>query len=731
MMRNAYTARRKSRRGFTLVEVIVSAIIVAFMGAVGFFSYANIRNANIDSRERDTAKIFAQRTMERVRADAQTGFDMLTTANENDVLTTDPGETMVVSQFPDHNRTITIVDQGTPELKRVQVNIVWNHEQNPAAPRNYQLVAILTRPGNLLPGNIQGNVSDSATGTLVAGALVTINNLVTGETHTIATNDKGFYTFANILSGAFTLTPGNWNLSATASGYDPYVHPANPVNVPANTNVIVNFGMVHLQTGMIRVNVFEDVTSNPLSQYVSLYQGGAFVARNDSTYGAGTFEHTVNFPDSNPQFFTLVTGKGKPGDITQEEGSYPYLANGHCGRFNACESWANALNYKGWSSAAFLPLATITGQNIAYDTRTAPVVCGINWPQWAAGPDTIQLRPGGTTTVNVYLIPIPIAKYNGTILDSLGAVMPNSKISVRWHNGYAYSSVPIDVPTGVFVNVEVPAEQELFPNATGYYAQALASANVTRMCCCNVACAQTLSSGWQPRGPFYEGGSLTQDISLSPSTDNICGDAKGNVDEVNDGPVAGATVTIAGLTATTNGAGAYEFKCSGEGYRIPQGAYAVNASRPGFYAFSSSGNSFYAPRGSIQIIANNTKVYAPPIRLLRQGIGTVTGRVVQLIGGVPTGVAGITVKLDWFSDGSDNQSVNTAANGTFTFNNASEAWPPSSVVGDLSFVQGPRKHTAKVPDTTTYIGAWKANIDLQAGDTLDAGDIVVSARSGT
>jgi hypothetical protein len=224
---------------------------------------------------------------------------------------------------------------------------------------------------------------------------------------------------------------------------------------------------------------------------------------------------------------------------------------------------------------------------------------------------------------------------------------------------------------------------------------------------------------------------VTQDFTLTAPSDQTCGNANGQVDEVNDGPVAGATVTIAGLTAITNGAGAYEFKCSGAGHRIPQGAYTVNASRPGFYAFSSSGNSFYTPRGSIQIIANDTRVYAPPIRLLRQGVGTVTGKVVELIGGVPTGVAGITVKLDWFSDGSDNQSVVTAANGTFAFNNASEAWPPPSVVGDPSFVQVSRKHTAKVPDTVTYIGDLKANIDLQAGDTLDVGDIVVSARSGT
>lgn len=716
MMRNAYTARRKSRRGFTLVEVIVSAIIVAFMGAVGFFSYANIRNANIDSRERDTAKIFAQRTMERVRADAQTGFDMLTTANENAVLTTDPGETMVVSQFPDHNRTITIVDQGTPELKRVQVNIVWNHEQNPVAPRNYQLVAILTRPGNLLPGNIQGKVSDSATGTPVAYALVTINNLVTGETHTIATNaTTGFYTFANILSGAFTLTPGNWNLSATASGYDPYVHPANPVNVPANTEVTVNFNMVAQLTGTIQGHVEDLGSGAALLQYVSLLQGGNFVNMNDTTWAAGTFKFTISFASPGAQGFTLVTNREGPGVTPdQKQRSFPYLAvSPHCGNFPDCEGWGKAYNYKGWSSAV-----------VGADRET---FIGCNpWNNFDAN---IQLLPGQTIDIVIKLVPVPTATLTGSVFNASGALVPNSSVSAYWHyNNTPYSSVIAGDGT---YSLNVPAEQSLFDDDLVYYLRARAQATANRICCCDVTCAQTLIAGPFPVGPLYAGDVVTQDFTLPAPTDNICGDAKGNVDEVNDGPVAGATVTIAGLTATTNGAGAYEFKCSGVGYRIPQGAYAVNASKSGFYTFSSSGNSFYAPRSSIQIIANNTKVYAPPIRLLRQGVGTVTGRVVELIGGVPTGVAGITVKLDWFSDGSDNQSVVTVANGTFAFNNASEAWPPSSVVGDSSFVQVSRKHTAKVPDTTTYIGALKANIDLQAGDTLDVGDIVVSARSGT
>ena len=711
MMRNAYSARLQSRRGFTLVEVIVSAIIVAFMGAVGFFSYSNVRSLNIDSRERDTAKIFAQRTMERVRADAQTGFDTLI-ENENAVLAADP---VVANQFPDHLRFVTITNQGTPELKRVQVNITWNHEQNPAAPRNYQLVAIFTRPGNLLPGNIQGNVFDLATPAIpVAGALVTINNLVTGENHAIATNAAGFYTFANIYSGAFTLTPGDWNLSATAVGYNSYAHPTNPVVVLANTNVIVNFGMVAQATGTIQGHVEDLGTAGALSQYVSLFQGGNFVNMNDATWAAGTFTFIISFAGPGAQGFTLVTSRERPGvTADQKERSLPYLASRHCGNFPDCNGWGKAYNYRGWSSAV-----------VGADRDT---FIGCN--PWTNFDANIQLLPGQTINIVIKLVPVPTATLTGSVFNASRALVPNSTVSAFWH----YAGIAI-LPSFVSGNgnyaFNVPAEQSLFPNLPAYYLRAQAQATANRICCCNVACSQTLTAGPFQIGPLNAGDVVTRDFTLPAPTDNICGDAKGNVDEVNDGPLAGATVTIAGLTATTNGAGAYEFKCGGAGYRIPQGAYAVNASKSGFYAFSSSGNSFYAPRGSIQIIANDTKVYVPSIRLLRQGVGTVTGRVVQLIAGVPTAVAGITVKLDWFSDGSDNQSTD-AKNGTFTFNNAPESWPPPSVVDDPSFVQVSRKHTVKVPDTAAYIGASKANIDLRADDILDVGDIVVSARSGT
>src|ERR1700685_4469809 len=60
-------------------------------------------------------------------------------------------------------------------------------------------------------GSISGTVSD-ASGASMAGASVTLTNLGTGSTQTLATNPDGLYSFVN-------LNPGSYSLNVEKSGF--------------------------------------------------------------------------------------------------------------------------------------------------------------------------------------------------------------------------------------------------------------------------------------------------------------------------------------------------------------------------------------------------------------------------------------------------------------------------------------------------------------------------------
>lgn len=87
--------------------------------------------------------------------------------------------------------------------------------------------------GQATTGSVYGTVSDPS-GAVVSGATVTVKNLQTGLSRTAQTTETGSYTFPFI-------EPGNYEVSATISGFQPQTQ--RGVRVDANQNVHVNFDM--------------------------------------------------------------------------------------------------------------------------------------------------------------------------------------------------------------------------------------------------------------------------------------------------------------------------------------------------------------------------------------------------------------------------------------------------------------------------------------------------------
>jgi hypothetical protein len=67
------------------------------------------------------------------------------------------------------------------------------------------LVGSLSLQAQLLSGSFTGTVEDQ-TGAIIAGAPVTLQNQTTGDTRRTVSNDRGYFTFAGVIPGTYTVT---------------------------------------------------------------------------------------------------------------------------------------------------------------------------------------------------------------------------------------------------------------------------------------------------------------------------------------------------------------------------------------------------------------------------------------------------------------------------------------------------------------------------------------------
>ncbi|MDD5449488.1 MAG: prepilin-type N-terminal cleavage/methylation domain-containing protein [Candidatus Omnitrophica bacterium] len=701
----------KKNTGFTLVEVLVSTVIIAVVSVGSYAAFYVLSGESEAARNKLHAIALGQAALEEVRAASKIGFDTLASANFPDNIDQ--------LKYGGFHRAVTITnDAATIELKRVDVAINWT-ERN--APRQYNLAVLLARPPEPLPGNIHGTVTNRKTGLPVDSAKIDINYVqqttLTATAMTSPTTatapSNGFYTFLDSARNP-RLKPGDWNLAVSRKGFYNF------------KNVVV----ANLESGEDReVNAVLDPkpdpayikgttvnaknNNSPVSIYVYLYEGAKNVTEG---WTKGAFVFGIDFEDTNPRSFTIASR-----EITYKDG--------YCGSFPGgnCNGWGKDYDYRGWSSA----LVQADGGYVS----------GNPW-LGNKGTDRLTVNPGDTLDLgDIPFVPVPTATLKGHIYDSARTGIPGT-VYVRWHDGstctYGSGKYARPSDSSGYYETIVPAEQALFPDEIKkYYSYAIAKGSLNLTGSCGLPSATALYSNndnWERIGPLEEGGVLEHDFYLLVPPETKYGNARGVViDGKNLTPLSAVNVSIWG-SKQTDSLGIYDFRCSPEqeaaGYfMIPVKQYEVQAAKNGYYTFLSEGNTCYSPKTNIQIMANQSVTYQT-VKLWPVQTGTISGRVVE--GGVGGGaIPGATVEIT--RPGAKKETATTGSDGRFIFSNVPETWPPAEIdPQDPYYNHSISNYSLKASHTEAYEPYGPTPYDIVVnsmnGYTYDCGDIALKKK---
>ncbi len=675
----------RKRKSFTLVEVLISILIVAIISAGTYFAFHGLSQETTASRNQLFAVNLAQAYLEEARTKAQSNFDALTPAT-----VFSPVDAV---KFPGFSSNVNITILSS-ELKKADVTIGWPER---GINRTYNLSLLLSRPPEPLMANIHGTVTNVNTGVGVNGASVILNYVTDPGLPPPApksTNAQGDYTFLDA-DGNPILKPGDWNLKVThVSYYDSAVIPVDNLSSGEDRDVDVALNPKpsdgHIKGKFVDANTSQTISG--LSVY--LYEGAQLKA----TQG-NSFDFTISFTDANPRCFTVNTQnvyiKGYAGNFCGPRGTY---------------------NPNGWSSSVV--------------RADSSIICANPW-NGNASMDRICVNPGQTIDLgSIPLVPVPTATLTGYVRDGASSAISGATVRTYWHDGNAWKNVTTDA--GGFYSVSVPAQQELFADNNNYYLRVNSYGTVVITGCCDTTTTQTVydpASGYYRVGPLTAGSNLSKDFVLPGGTNKTCGDADGYVkDGKTNAALSAATVSISG-SKSTDASGYYQFKCPATAYSIPVGNYSVTATKGGYYQFQSAGNNWYSNRGSISILANQTRTYAD-IRMWPLCTGTIRGRIVIAGTAPPVPIPGATVQLDAYWNSYDKNTVSDSS-GNFTFNSIIESWPSVSAVGDSYYSQTQRTHILNVTYTDQYDPNSITGITLDCGQDRNLGDIGLAPKGQT
>jgi hypothetical protein len=655
-----------SRDSFTLIEVLLAGVVVTLASTAGWMSTSVLMKSHEVASNRSTATNLLQKSQEEIRP---VDYDIIETCqfppgNGSNAC----GLADISSTFPGFSRTLSVnTEAGSQELKEAVITVSWNEW---GSVRQLQSVVLLSRPPQSSPGNIIGSISSSTDGSLIDKADVVVTYL--GETHkttsTNAPDSKGAnFDFANPDTGGFVLPAGKWTLTATCDGF---LRPQDQdIEVSAGKEEFVYVIMTPNPEASITAQLINATTGQDIPKFTN---GIVRLCKDYTTEDKcqkvssptnALVEFSVTFSEENkpPQCFTLNT-----------DNAY-LVGTGYAGPPPSC---IPNYRYKGWSSSIFLEDETLD--------------CAHPW-NGSTATDRICVSPGDKITVQVPLIPVPLATIKGRIIRNDTGQGIKGTVYVYWpkdpdpihrNDSRVFRGSVVSDNDGYFI-YSVPAAQEIFDDkATDQYLGVRASSKGPILDCCNVLSEETRYSSFVYPGPLKEGdirdiGNLGIDVSQKVRD---CGNAIGKItdDRTPTNLVAQAKVIISSPTTQTDSGGNYQFVCTEEPpYRLPGSSsgssYEFKAQHPGYYEYTSKGNRWYGVSPNVIIKKNLTTTYNA--RLWPKGFGTLIVKVRDKATENP--IAGANVKVTLYDGTLYTADTDTAGDHTFT--PIIETWPPSDL----------------------------------------------------
>jgi hypothetical protein len=593
-------------------------------------------------------------------------------------------------------------------------------------------VILLVHPPAPLPGNIFGMLTDKTTQNPIApgiGKVVAVNGPAADQANTMAPftgpdGGQANYSFQQPPGqGFFVLAGGTWQLTAQAQGYDD-----SPVQY-----FIVNGGQQRADFQLQPIPLPAKINFNLSSPFwnnsstVTLYQNGqpaGNILPNPPVFNGsgglsnGTF--TVNFSsgDNNNRCFTIATSyayhSNLAGQFSNNNNPFPYQA-------------------QGWSSSTSGNPANAWNGNMDGSS------------------DTICVHSQSVVNIPIPLVPVPTTLAAATVHDTSGNPInaggpitynsPSGPVNTTtgplyfeayWQDGWYFNgfgnepslylfSTTYDNNTNGLYKVTVPDMTQLFPEP-GNDAYITAHYNAPLYACCNQTLTNWVGSQWAAVPPDVLAATL---IINDAANSQICGNAGVEVqDAQTNSYLDTANVTLGGTGPFNVGGNEYNFECSGTPpppYRINTGPEILKVLKDGYYPFDNQDypayyiNPSYAPT-----IPANQIIDLGTVSLWPMGTNTISGKVVvQENNGTTIPAVGVNVVLTLSSNPGSPQTYTTGQDGTFTFSNVQETWPPANCPSSLcNIASGANTYSLTVPASTNYTaGAYTQNPFTLAGNT--------------
>jgi prepilin-type N-terminal cleavage/methylation domain-containing protein len=325
--------RGRGEHGFTLIEVLVSALLVLIISAG--VATALISATDFTSRERNQSQANAVAEQDQERLKSMTD-SQLTSLHQTRTVTLNNTKFTVTStaSFLSANGTSSCSSDSTAYFKLTSTVTSIPTPGNPAQTVTEE--TIITRP---LAGSLVVPVKDQ-TGAPLQGVAVNIVGQNTNYTQSATTDQNGCVAFAGLPTDSYTIT-------ATDTGYvDPNgnASPSETASV-TQTSITPASTMIMGQAGQIKVGFATQAASAVFDQWTTPpFVSGAEI----SYYGTGNGNHMTT-----DACFTgsACTGTGSNPVTYAATGNLEFLSPGSLFPFYLGSSAQYTNNYQVWAGA--------------------------------------------------------------------------------------------------------------------------------------------------------------------------------------------------------------------------------------------------------------------------------------------------------------------------------------------------------------------------------------------